>query len=127
MTSRNTWIVYFASDVVLVLIFALSGRSSHEESATFIGVIQTAAPFLLALAVLTLLSRPWITHSRIWPTGVLIWVGTVALGMALRVLFGATAEVPFIVVATIVLGVFLVGRRAATTLASRLRGRSTAH
>ena len=74
-----------------------------------IGVLQTAAPFLLALAVLTLLSRPWVNHSRIWPTGILVWIGTVALGLALRVLFGATAAVPFIIVATIVLGVFLVG------------------
>lgn len=127
MNSRNTWTAYFAIDVVLVLIFALSGRSSHEESLTFTGILQTAAPFLIALTVLTALSRPWTSHSRIWPTGVLIWVGTVVLGLALRVLFGATAALPFIIVATIVLGVFLIGRRIATTLASRRRGRDTAH
>lgn len=119
MTSRKTWIAYFAIDVVLVLIFALTGRGSHQESLTMLGVLQTAAPFLLALAALTLLSRPWTTHSRIWPTGVLVWLGTVALGLALRVLFGATAAVPFIIVATIVLGVLLVGRRVVTTLVAR--------
>ncbi|MDO5746004.1 MAG: DUF3054 domain-containing protein [Micrococcaceae bacterium] len=127
MNSRNTWPSYFAIDVVLVLIFALSGRSSHEESLTLMGVLQTAAPFLIALAVLTMLSRPWVTHSRIWPTGLLIWFGTVAFGLALRVLFGATAAVPFIIVATTVLGVFLMGRRIATTLASRHGRRHAAH
>lgn len=124
MTSRKTWIAYVAVDVVLVLIFAWSGRGSHQQSLSFIGVLQTAAPFLLALAILTLLSRPWVNHSRIWPTGILIWIGTVALGMALRVLFGGTAAVPFIVVATIVLGVFLVGRRVATTFLARRTARS---
>lgn len=126
MTSRKTWIAYFAIDVFLVLIFALSGRSSHQESMSVIGVLQTAAPFLLALAVLTLLSRPWVNHSRIWPTGILVWIGTVALGLALRVLFGATAAVPFIIVATLVLGVFLVGRRVVTMLIARRGVRNAA-
>ena len=123
MSSRKTWIAYFAVDVVLVLIFALSGRGSHQHSLTVLGVLQTGAPFLLAMTALMVLSRPWITHSRIWPTGVLVWLGTVALGLALRVLFGATAAVPFIIVATIVLGVFLLGRRVVTSLVARRRVR----
>lgn len=113
-----------AIDVVLLLLFALSGRRSHEHTLTLLGVLQTAAPFLLAFAVLTLLSRPWINHSRIWPTGILIWIGTVALGMALRVLFGGTAATAFIIVTTVVLGVFLVGRRIVTTLLARRAART---
>lgn len=126
MTSRKNWVALFAIDVVLVLVFAWSGRGSHQESLTILGVLQTAAPFLLALTALTLLSRPGENHSRIWPTGILVWLGTVALGLALRVLFGATAAVPFIIVATIVLGIFLVGRRAVTTLVARRRVRRPA-
>ncbi|MGL3807140.1 DUF3054 domain-containing protein [Paeniglutamicibacter sp. R2-26] len=124
MTSRKTWIAYFAIDVVLVLLFALSGRQSHEHSLTVLGVLQTAAPFLISLTILTLLSRPWTNHSRLWPTGVLVWLGTVALGLSFRVLFGGTAAVPFIIVATIVLGVFLLGRRVVTTLIERRRAHS---
>ncbi|MFF5790824.1 DUF3054 domain-containing protein [Paeniglutamicibacter sp. NPDC012692] len=124
MTSRKTWIAYFAIDVVLVLLFALIGRQSHEHSLTVLGVLQTAAPFLISLTILSLLSRPWINHSRLWPTGFLVWLGTVALGLAFRVLFGGTAAVAFIVVATIVLGVFLMGRRGITTLIARRRVRS---
>lgn len=124
MTSRKTWIAYFAIDVVLVLLFALSGRQSHEHSLTVLGVLQTAAPFLISLTILTMLSRPWANHSRLWPTGVLVWLGTVALGLSFRVLFGGTAAVPFIIVATIVLGVFLLGRRVITTLIERRRAYS---
>ncbi|QXQ11930.1 DUF3054 domain-containing protein [Paeniglutamicibacter sp. Y32M11] len=126
MTSRKTWIAYFAIDLVLVVLFALSGRRSHEESLTLLGVLQTAAPFLIALAAMTLISRPWENHSRIWPTGVLVWIGTVALGLALRVLFGATAAVPFIIVAAIVLGIFLIGRRLITTFIVRRQARTAA-
>lgn len=121
MTSRKNWVAFFAIDVILVLTFAWSGRGSHQESLTVPGVLQTAAPFLLALTALTLLSRPRENHSRIWPTGILVWLGTVALGLALRVLFGATAAAPFIVVATLVLSVSLVGRRVVTTLVARRR------
>lgn len=124
MTSRKIWIAYFATDVVLVMLFALSGRQSHEHSLTVVGVLQTAAPFLLALAALTLLSRPWNSHSRIWPTGVLVWLGTVAFGMSLRIAFGGTAEIPFIVVAAVVLGVFLIGRRVVTRLLTYRAARS---
>ncbi|NKG20946.1 DUF3054 domain-containing protein [Paeniglutamicibacter terrestris] len=126
MTSRKTWIAYFAIDLALVVVFALSGRRSHEESLTLLGVFQTAAPFLIALTAMTLISRPWENHSRIWPTGVLVWIGTVALGLALRVLFGATAAVPFIIVAAIVLGIFLIGRRLITTFIVRRQARTTA-
>lgn len=119
MSPRKIWIAYFAIDVVLVLLFALSGRQSHAETLTLMGILKTAGPFLIALAMMTLVSRPWVTHSRIWPTGILVWLGTVALGMAFRVLFGGTAAVPFIIVATVVLGVFLVGRRALTTFLAR--------
>ena len=119
MPPRKIWIAYFAIDVVLVLLFALSGRQSHAESLTVLGILKTAAPFLLSLTVLSLLSRPWENHSKIWPTGILVWLGTVALGMGFRLLFGATAAVPFIIVATVTLGVSLVGRRVVTTLVAR--------
>ena len=68
---------------------------------------------------MTFISRPWITINRIWPTGLLIWFGTVAVGLALRIGFGATAATPFIIVTALVLGLFLVGRRVVTALVAR--------
>lgn len=109
-------------DIVLVLVFAAIGRASHDENPA--GFLLTAWPFLIALAVGHVLAallpgrprRPW---SVLW--GTVVWVVTVAGGMLIRVLSGDTAEAPFIIVATIVLGVFLVGWRAITALLRRRR------
>ena len=109
-------------DVVLVLIFAAIGRASHDENPA--GFLLTAWPFLIALLVGHALAallpgrprRPW---SLLW--GAVVWIVTVAGGMLIRVLSGDTAEVPFIIVATLVLGVFLVGWRAIAALVRRRR------
>lgn len=109
-------------DAVLVLIFAVIGRASHQEDPA--GFLLTAWPFLVALlaghALAALMGsgprRPW---SLLW--GVTVWVVTVAGGMLLRLVAGDTAQIPFIIVATIVLGVFLVGWRALAGLLRRRR------
>ncbi|ALX66413.1 DUF3054 domain-containing protein [Microbacterium sp. XT11] len=112
----------FALDAVLVLVFAAIGRASHDENPA--GFLLTAWPFLVALLVGHALAallpgrprRPW---SLGW--GAVAWVVTVAGGMLLRLATGATAQVPFIIVATIVLGVFLVGWRALAAVFRRRR------
>ncbi|WP_341975837.1 DUF3054 domain-containing protein [Microbacterium sp. LWO13-1.2] len=109
-------------DAVLVLIFAVIGRASHSEDPA--GFLLTAWPFLVALlvghAVAALLpARPRQPWSLLW--GVVVWIVTVAGGMLLRVVSGDTAEVPFIIVATLTLGVFIVGWRAVTALLRRRR------
>ncbi|MFJ4253413.1 DUF3054 domain-containing protein [Microbacterium sp. NPDC090003] len=109
-------------DAVLVLIFAVIGRASHDESPA--GFLLTAWPFLVALIVGHVLAallpgrprRPW---SVLW--GVVVWVVTVAGGMLLRVATGDTAQFAFIIVATLTLGVLLVGWRAVTALLRRGR------
>src|SRR6218665_3004701 len=111
-------------DAVLVLIFAVIGRASHQEDP--LGFLQTAWPFLVALVVGHALAalmgsgprRPW---SLLW--GVTVWVVTVAGVMLLRIVTGDSAQIAFIIVATIVLGVFLVGWRAlAAVLRRRQKG-----
>lgn len=112
-------------DVVLVLIFAAIGRASHDENPA--GFLLTAWPFLIALVVGHLLAallpgrprRPW---SLLW--GVVVWIVTVTGGMLIRVLSGDTAEVPFIIVATLVLGVLLIGWRGIAALLRRRRSSS---
>jgi FtsH-binding integral membrane protein len=52
------------------------------------------------------------------------WLGTVALGMVLRVVAGQGTAVAFIVVALVFLGLFLLGWRAlARLLSARLAAR----
>jgi drug/metabolite transporter (DMT)-like permease len=112
-------------DALLVLVFAAIGRASHDESPA--GFLLTAWPFLVALLLGHLLAallparprRPW---SLLW--GLVVWVVTVVGGMLLRVLSGDTAQVPFIIVATLTLGVFLVGWRGITALVRRSRSRA---
>lgn len=111
-----------ALDAALVVLFAWLGRRSHDESLDALGVAQTAWPFVVALLLGWLLVRantgaPAITLG----SGVTVWICTVALGMGLRVLSGDTAATPFVVVATLTLGVFLLGWRLLVRLVTARR------
>jgi len=124
MQNRRTWIVLFIIDLLLVLIFAALGRRSHAEGLDAAGILGTAGPFLIALAIFSCVTMVRREPNRIWPHGIVTWIGTVALGLIIRVLAGDTAATPFIIVATIVLGIFLVGRRAITSLLIRRKVRA---
>jgi hypothetical protein len=85
------------------------------------GVVKVAAPFVIALAVGWLAIRAW-RAPRAMRTGVVVWLVTVAVGMALRrTVFDRGIAPAFVMVTTVVLGVFLVGWRAAV---GRLRSGS---
>lgn len=104
-------LVAFVIDVVLVLVFVLVGRRSHGEAETAAGILDTMWPFLVGLVLGWLVTLAWRRPLAIlWP-GIPIWLMTVAAGMLLRVAAGQGAEASFIVVATIVLGAFLIGWR----------------
>lgn len=116
----------FAIDLIAVLIFAIVGRGSHAEAVELVGVSLTAWPFLLGTAAGTILALIWHrfrpSHSAARPSaGVLVWVCTVTLGVGLRLASGGTAEPAFVVVATISLGVLLLGWRVAYRLIRRAR------
>ncbi|RZU61387.1 DUF3054 domain-containing protein [Zhihengliuella halotolerans] len=119
---RTSWIIGLSADAALIVVFAVLGRQSHEHGLTLTGIAGTAAPFLLALLAMASMTRYPETYNRFWPQGVMTWLGVVAFGLALRVIFGATAATPFVVVTVITLGAFLLGRRAITRLIARKRG-----
>ncbi|MFJ4224215.1 DUF3054 domain-containing protein [Microbacterium sp. NPDC089695] len=112
-------------DAVFVLVFAVIGRASHQEDPG--GFLITAWPFLVALLAGHLIAaalparprRPWSL-----PWGVVVWVVTVTGGILLRLASGDTAQVAFVIVATLTLGVLLVGWRAVAALLRRRAGRS---
>ena len=94
-----------------MLLFVAVGRRNHDESAGISGVVEVALPFLIALISGWLITRAWRSPQAL-STGVVIWLVTVVLGLGLRnFLFDRDTATPFIVVATLVLGVLLVGRR----------------
>lgn len=101
-------------DVLAVLIFVAIGRRSHEQANSISGLLQTAAPFLIALAV------SWLVLALAKPSGTLVpaltvWVITVFGGLLLRnLVFGEGTATSFMIVTTITLFVLIVGARLAS-------------
>jgi hypothetical protein len=112
--SRRIWGAA-AADVVAVTAFITVGRRNHDESVDASGVVGTAAPFLLALAVGWLVLRLWRQPtSTEWALG--LWAITLSLGMVLRkVVFDDGTATAFVIVAGVALFVLLVGWRSLFT------------
>ena len=98
-------------DIFSVLLFVAVGRRNHNESAGISGVIEVALPFLIALVCSWVVSRAW-QKPNATKNGVVIWLITVVLGLVLRnLIFDRGTAAPFVIVAAVVLGVLLAGRR----------------
>ena len=108
-------------DCCCVLLFVIIGRASHAKGETLAGAASTAWPFLAWLAGGWLAARAWRRPFGLFPAGVGVWLGAVALGMALRVVSGQGTAVAFIGVALAFLGLFLLGWRLVAGLAGRWR------
>ncbi|MCW2559303.1 MAG: rane protein [Mycobacterium sp.] len=107
-------------DVVCVVVFCTIGRRSHAEGITVAGVAETAWPFLTGAAVGWLAARAWRRPSVLAPTGLIIWLSTVVIGMLLRKATSQGTAVSFVVVASLVTAILLLGwRGAAAALARR--------
>ena len=115
-------------DAILVIIFCAIGRRTHEEANALAGLAKTSWPFLTGLvigwAATFALYRDKFNAVLLVPTGVVVWLGAVVFGMILRVLSGQGTQFSFIVVATLVLGAFLLGWRALAPLVSKIRTKS---
>jgi Protein of unknown function (DUF3054) len=107
------------ADAVCVIVFCAIGRRSHAEGVTVSGVAQTAWPFLVGGAVGWLASRGWRRPLAIVPTGIAVWVCTIATGMMLRKVISEGVAVTFVAVASVVTAVLLLGWRGAAALVRR--------
>jgi peptidoglycan/LPS O-acetylase OafA/YrhL len=108
-------------DVVCVLAFCAVGRGSHDETINIAGIATTAWPFLGGTALGWLASQAWRRPIALLPTGVVVWLCTVAVGMLLRKATSAGVAASFVVLTSLVIAVLLLGWRAAAALASRRR------
>jgi peptidoglycan/LPS O-acetylase OafA/YrhL len=108
---RRSSVAAALADVVGVLVFCAIGRRSHAEGLTAAGVAQTAWPFLVGAAVGWLLSRAWRRPTAVAPTGVVVWVCAVAVGMLLRKATSAGVAFSFVIVASAATAVLLIGWR----------------
>jgi DUF3054 family protein len=107
------------ADVVCVLVFCTIGRRSHAEGITVAGVAETAWPFLVGTAAGWLAVRGWRRPASLAPTGLVIWLSTVVIGMLLRKATSAGTAVSFVVVASLVTAILLLGWRAAVSALAR--------
>ncbi|MCT1460220.1 DUF3054 domain-containing protein [Aestuariimicrobium sp. p3-SID1156] len=98
-------------DILLTIVFIAIGRASHSEGLRPVEILQTAWPFLLALAIgwVVMLVRKR-EHMGVG-AGIFLWITTWIGGIILRVASGDTAETAFIIVAGVTLAVFLIGWR----------------
>src|ERR1700752_2657362 len=118
---RPAWLAYLVADVIGVLVFCAVGRRSHDEGLSITGIATTAWPFLSGTVVGWLASRGWRHPTALVPTGVTVWLCTVAVGMMLRKASSAGVAASFVVVASSVTALLLLGWRAAAALTLRRR------
>lgn len=114
-------LVWLGLDVIGVVIFCAVGRRSHDEGLDVAGVATTAWPFLAGTGVGWLASRAWRRPTAVVPTGVVVWLCTVVVGMVLRKASSAGVAASFVVVAASVTALLLLGWRAVAGLAVRRR------
>jgi peptidoglycan/LPS O-acetylase OafA/YrhL len=113
-----------AVDVICITIFAIIGRSSHQEATDLLGVVHTAWPFLAGCLVGTVIGRTW-RHPLSLTSGVAVWLGAVVGGMTLRLVTGAGVQLSFVLVASCVLALLLIGWRAGLRLIQHARARTS--
>lgn len=119
--SVRTISLAFFIDLILVVAFAALGRASHDTEPFGVGLLTTAWPFVVALVVAWVASFAIRKPMAVVPTGLVIWLVTAAGGLGIRVLSGDTAALPFVIVATVTLALFLLGWRLVATLIGKKR------
>ena len=97
------------------------GHASHHAGEGLAGITSTAWPFLAGLAAGEVATRAWRRPTALAPTGVGVWLATVAFGQALRVISGQGTDLVFIGVSALFLGLFLIGWRLAAARSGRAR------
>jgi peptidoglycan/LPS O-acetylase OafA/YrhL len=104
------------ADIACVMVFCTIGRRSHAEGLTLAGIAETAWPFLSGTLVGWLIARAWRAPTAVVPTGVVIWVSTIVVGMLLRKASSQGVAASFIVVASLVTALLLLGWRVVAGL-----------
>ncbi len=113
LTAARAPAAALAADIFCVLLFCAVGRRSHAEGLTVVGIAETAWPFLTGAVAGWVLVRGWRRPAALVPTGVAVWVSTVAVGMLLRGATGQGVAASFVVVASIATALLLLGWRLA--------------
>ena len=110
-------------DTFSVVFFVAVGRREHERDSAIAGLIDTAAPFLIGLALVWVVLRAW-NRPTDWRTGIGIWAITLVVGMLARgLVFDDGTATSFVIVAALFLALFLIGWRVAFGVIDRRAAR----
>lgn len=114
-----------ALDAGCIVVFVAIGRASHADGETISGMVSTSWPFLAGAGAGWVLGRAWRRPGELAPTGLIVWVTCVAVGMMARVVSGQGAAFAFVLVALAFLGMEFLGWRCIYAAASggRIRTR----
>jgi len=99
-------------DLLVVTVFVLVGRRSHDEGESLAGVLRVWWPFAAGLGLSGVLSGAW-WYPFAWKRVIGLWLGTVAVGMVLRIsIQGRDFKPSFVIVTTLFFGLGMLGWRA---------------
>lgn len=119
MNQRPRPLAALLTDLMCVVVFCSIGRRSHAEGLSVTGIAETAWPFLTGTLAGWAAARAWRRPASLYPTGLIVWVFTVAIGMLLRKATSAGTAGSFIVVASVTTAVLLLGWRAIAKVLAR--------
>lgn len=118
-TTARAAAIALLADVSCILVFCAIGRRSHAEGITVAGVAETAWPFLSGTAAGWLAARAWQRPTSLAPTGIVIWLSTVVIGMLLRKATSQGTAISFVVVASLSTAILLLGWRLGARVLAR--------
>lgn len=111
LSNAKRWLIPFIVDAALIVVFVFIGTRNHNTDENTAGVLSTAAPFVIGLVCGWFASSGW--KNPLAPqTGIVVWAGTVVIGMLLRhFAWDRGTAAAFIVVATVFNALTLIGWR----------------
>ena len=102
--------VAFLLDLLCVVVFATVGTINHGTDTGIGGILYVSAPFVMALVAVHVAGLA--ERARTVSAGMVIWVFTLAVGMVLRrFVFDRGTATSFVVVASVFLGLTMLGWR----------------
>ncbi|MGG1661210.1 DUF3054 domain-containing protein [Brevibacillus sp. NRS-1366] len=126
--------ILLVGDLVAFLLFAYYGKLAHHLPVTFVGLLETLAPFLLGWIIAIFLFRSYSvrayeTAGRLLVSTLLTWTVAAPIGLVLRSWWtGVPITLVFASVAYFITLAFLLGWRVpyAIVFAIKKRGSRTA-
>jgi hypothetical protein len=108
----------FIYDLIALVAFIAIGHKFHGGSMNDLRK-DTALPFVVGMLLGWVVGRVRNFRGSSVQFGLMVWGSTIFFGMGIRSMLGGDVPVAFIIVATVALGIMLLGWRLARTNLSR--------